>query len=70
MISNSYDYMQLLTPVLIRRDAQSFGERVINVTGSVLDSRCSVLDFSLPGIILIGSIYTTYLIRRPVSIER
>jgi len=44
LISNKYDYMQLLIPVLIRHDVQNFGEIVINVTGSVLDSRCSVLD--------------------------
>jgi hypothetical protein len=70
LIPNSYDYMQLLKPVLIKYDAQNFGEIVINVTGSVLDVRCSVLDFSRPGILLIRRIYTTYLIRSPVSIER
>lgn len=70
LIPNSYDYMQLLTPVLIRHDAQNFGEIVINVTGSVLDIRCSVLDFSRPGILLIRSIYTSYLIRSSVSVER
>ena len=70
LIPNSYDYMQLLTPVLIRYDAQNFGDIVINVMRSVLGVRCSVLDFSGPGILLIRSIYTTYLIRSPVSIER
>jgi hypothetical protein len=70
LIANKYDYVQLLIPVLIRHDVQNFGEIVINVTGSVLDSRCLVLDFSRPGILLIRSIYTTYLIRSPVSIER
>jgi hypothetical protein len=62
--------MQLLTLDLIKPDAQKFGEIVIDVTGCVLDVRCSVLDFSRPGILLIRRIYTSYLIRSPVSIER
>jgi hypothetical protein len=70
LIPNKYDYVQLLIPVLIRYDVQNFGELIINMTGSVLDNLCSVLDFSGPGILLIRSIYTTYLIRSSLSIER
>lgn len=56
LIPNCYDYVQSLTPALIRHDAQNFGDIVRNVTGSVLDSQYSVFYFSRPGILLIRSI--------------